>query len=207
MREHYLWNRKWVWILIQFLLALLFSNAKLIILEGGGEVTFLSMVFLFLIGYYYGGPTGLLAAFVFGLIKCYQDYPFDGVNIVAECWDYILGFTLMGFGGFFSQLVYKHDEKLGMPKRRCADRALLYGFLAGCTLRFIEGLANYLIFYYRSDKSVLGNVFEAFIYCLLYLGMETLIAILILQLHPVRDAVAYAKEVATTDYKEDLDSF
>ncbi len=205
MSDGSLWNRRGVWIAILFLFAFLLSNVKLIVLEGGGEVAFFSMFFLFLIGFFFGGPTGLLWAFFFGLLKCFLDYPFDGVHIIAELWDYILGYTLVGVGGFVSSYVYSHCDRADEGGKQ--DKALLRGFLAAAGFRFLEGIANYLVFYYRPSKTLIGNIIEALIYCLAYLGVETLIIYLVLLLPSVREAVHYTKYVATNDYKEDLDSF
>ena len=55
MREGYLWNRKWLWILILVAAAVILSYMKPLKLEEGGEVTYLSMLAIYLVGYFYGG--------------------------------------------------------------------------------------------------------------------------------------------------------
>ena len=68
-KEGYLWNRKWLWILILIGVSLILSYMKPLRLAEGGEVTYLSMLVIYLVGYFYGGWTGVAAAFLYGALK------------------------------------------------------------------------------------------------------------------------------------------
>ena len=96
IKEGYLWNRKWFWIITLLALSLLLSYMQPLQLKEGGEVTCLSMMILCLAGYFYGGPTGLFTCFCFGAIKYVLDYP--GIINVPEVWDYLLGYGVLGLG-------------------------------------------------------------------------------------------------------------
>lgn len=188
-KEGYLWNRKWLWIVILIGFAVFLSYLKPLKLEEGGEMTYLSMLVIYLVGYFYGGRTGLAAAFLYGAIKYFLDYPLI-VN-VPELWDYILGYGLLGAGGFLA------DRKYGLQK----------GYLLAALLRYIESVWNCIWFYYMYEESVAANIQYGLIYCIGYIGAEALITFLVLCIPPVREAIEYLKYVATNEYEEDLDTF
>ena len=100
-KGEYLWNRRWLWVVILIVASILLSYLKPLKLQEGGEVTYLSMLVIFLVGYFYGGKAGIGAAFLYGILKYVLDYPF--VINIPELWDYILGYGLLGFGGLFFQ--------------------------------------------------------------------------------------------------------
>lgn len=53
-QEHFLWNRKWLWILMILGMGLLLSYLQPLQLSEGGEVTFLSMLAVCMAGYFFG---------------------------------------------------------------------------------------------------------------------------------------------------------
>lgn len=189
MKEGYLWNRKWAWILILIGLGILLSYFQLLSLKEGGEITVFSMLIVYLIGYIYGGKTGIFAAILFGAIKYFMAYPF--ILNVPELWDYVLGYGLLGVGGFFS------EKKGGLYK----------GFLLAVILRYIEGVWNCTWFYYMPEKSLVDNIVYGLIYCIGYIGTEGALTMMVLALTKVREAINYVKYVATHEYEEDLDNF
>ena len=189
MREGYLWNRKWLWILILVAAAVILSYMKPLKLEEGGEVTYLSMLAIYLVGYFYGGGTGMAAAFFYGALKYFLDYPMI-VNI-PELWDYILGYGLLGVGGFLC------DRRYGLQK----------GYLLAVLLRYIESVWNCIWFYYMNEETVAANIQYGLVYCIGYIGAEAVITLLVLCIPQVREAIDYLKDVATHEYEEDLDTF
>lgn len=189
IKEGYLWNRKWFWIITLLALSLLLSYMQPLQLKEGGEVTCLSMMILCLAGYFYGGPTGLFTCFCFGAIKYVLDYP--GIINVPEVWDYLLGYGVLGLGGFFCH------QKKGLQK----------GYLFAVLLRYIESVWNCVWFYYMVDQTMAANIRYGLIYCGGYIGAEALISFVVLCLPPVREAIEYVKYVATHDYEDDLDTF
>lgn len=189
MKEGFFWNRKWIWFLLLLGVATILSYLKPVQLKEGGDVTYLSMLVIYLVGYFYGGKMGILAAFLFGGLKYFLDYPLI-VNI-PELWDYILGYGLLGFGGFFAK----------------GERGLQKGFLVAVLLRYIESVWNCVYFYYMYEETVAVNIRYGLVYCGGYIGLETFITLLILCIPQVKEAINYLKYVATHDYEMDLDSF
>lgn len=166
-----------------FILALSFSYLRPLHMVEGGDVTFLSLAILFLIAYFFGGKFGIVTALVYSLAKFGIDYAFnilDKSHIVAEIYDYIFGYTVVGIGGFFSNVKIKQS--------RCID-GFWIGYLASVSLRFIESVFNCSYFYNET-------IWYSVKYCIGYIGIEAAVTILILLIPKVREAIEYAKEVA-----------
>ena len=68
------WNRKWVWIALFFVLAVILSCLKPIELADGGAVTYFSLLFIWLITFFYGPKTGIPVSFLFGIPKFFVTY-------------------------------------------------------------------------------------------------------------------------------------
>lgn len=197
-KEHFLWNRKWLWILMILGVSLVLSYLQPLELSEGGEVTFLSMLAVCMAGYFYGGWTGLLTALVFGCIKFLLRNVNDSDNVVAELYDYILGYGLLGFSGFFYQRKErqkKDDQKESGQK----ESGLRMGYLLAVLLRYIESTWNCSYFYHETVRYSL--VYSS------YICVELLVTLLILCIPQVREAIEYLKYVATHVYEEDLDTF
>lgn len=177
-------------------LAFALSYLRPVRLAEGGEITCLSMFILFLVGYFYGGLTGVIAALSFGGLKYLLDYCLlVSVPIcnVPELFDYLLGYGLLGVGGFLW-------KKKG---------ALFGGYLLAVSLRYIEGVWNCVYFYYRTDETLWQNILYGLVYCFGYIITEAVITLLILLIPSVREAVEYLRSIAdhTADEEEDLDFF
>lgn len=90
-------------------LAYVTSYIKLFKLPFGGSVTLFSMLFIVLIGYWYGAKIGILTGLVYGIFQFLQE-PYV-LSLFQVCCDYILAFGAMGIAGFFSR-----SKKHGLVK-------------------------------------------------------------------------------------------
>ena len=90
-------------------LAYVSSYIKLFKLPFGGSVTLFSMLFIVLIGYWYGAKIGILTGLVYGIFQFLQE-PYV-LSLFQVCCDYILAFGAMGIAGFFSK-----SKKHGLVK-------------------------------------------------------------------------------------------
>ena len=72
------WNKKAKWFFTLLTVSVLLSYVSILKLKEGGDITFLSMLVLCLIGYVLEPQYGLLAAFLFGIIKYVIDYVIPG---------------------------------------------------------------------------------------------------------------------------------
>ena len=227
LSERMLWGRKPLWIGILLALSLLFSYLIIVHFAEGGDVTWFSMFFLYLIGYFYGGKTGLLCALLFSVLKFFGDWAFgllDTGHMTAEILDYLFSYSLIGLGGFFSQprkrkpadtaenessSAPSHDPESDYTVGTWAEhRRLCIGYFAAMMFRFVSSVVNFMVFYFRSERSFFGNLSEALFYCLGYVGSEMLFTLFLLLVLPwVRNAAEYCRFVATHEYRIDYKNY
>lgn len=77
------------------------SYLKLFSLPWGGSVTLCSMLFIVLIGNWYGVQTGIFAGLAYGIMQFLQE-PYV-LSFFQVCCDYILAFAALGVAGFFAK--------------------------------------------------------------------------------------------------------
>lgn len=81
-------------------LAFVTSYLKIFKLPWGGSVTLCSMLFIVLVGNWYGVQTGILVGLAYGILQFIQE-PFV-LSFFQVCCDYILAFAALGVAGFFA---------------------------------------------------------------------------------------------------------
>jgi len=89
-------------------LAFIASYLKIFNMPFGGSVTLFSMLFICLIGYWYGPGAGLLTGLAYGILQFLQE-PIVLSPFQVGC-DYILAFAGLGLSGLF------HKAKNGLVK-------------------------------------------------------------------------------------------
>ena len=80
-------------------LAYVTSSFRMIRMPLGGSVTPFSMLFVTLIGYWYGPATGLTASIAYGFLQLVQG-PYV-VSLPQLLFDYVFAFGALGLSGFF----------------------------------------------------------------------------------------------------------
>ena len=80
-------------------LATVTSIIKLFEMPLGGSVTLFSMLFIVLIGYWYGPKAGLMTGFAYGLLQFVMEPVFYSIPQMIV--DYPLAFGALGLSGFF----------------------------------------------------------------------------------------------------------
>ena len=110
-------------------LALIASRIKLFDMPMGGSVTLLSMLFISLIGYWFGPAAGIMTAVAYGMLQFVMEPVF--YTIPQMLTDYPLAFGALGLSGFFSK--QKHG--------------LVIGYLAGVLGRYFFATLSGIIFF------------------------------------------------------------
>lgn len=105
------------------------SEIKLFHLPFGGSITLFSMLFLVLIGYWYGLRAGLMTAIAYGFLQLVSD-PYI-ISIPQMLVDYIFAFGALGLSGLFSK------SKNGLVK----------GYIAGVLGRYFFAFLSGMIFF------------------------------------------------------------
>ena len=157
-------------------LATLTSFITIFKMPMGGSVTLFSMLFIVLIGYWYGIKTGLTAAIAYGVLQLLLD-PYI-LNIPQVLLDYILGFGSLGLSGIFSK------SKHGLVK----------GYIIGVIGRFIcSFLSGWIFFAVYTPDFFNSAILYSVVYNGSYIGLEAVVTLVVISLPPVNKALAYVK--------------
>ena len=158
------------------------SYLKIFRLPLGGSVTLLSMLFICLVGYWYGLGTGLLAAFTYSLLQFLQG-PYI-INLWQVCFDYLFAFTALGLSGLF------RDKKNG----------LITGYLVAIMARgLFHSIGGYLFFMSWIPETFPKNLTSVYplVYNYSYILAEGAITVALLSIPPVKKAMERVKIMAS----------
>ncbi len=164
---------------IALALAVVTSLIKFFDLPMGGSVTFFSMLFVTLVGYWYGPAKGILAAVVYGILQFVISPYF--LSVPQFICDYILAFGSLGLSGFFRKFKY------GLP----------IGYLVSIFGRFVFAWLSGILFFaiYAADSGYAAPVYSL-LYNGSYIGLEGAVTLIILFIPPVSKAMKYVKSMA-----------
>lgn len=162
-------------------LAFLTSYIQLYKLPWGGSVTLMSMLFICLIGYWYGLKAGILTGLAYGILQFLQE-PYV-LSPFQVCCDYILAFAGLGLSGVFCK----------------SKNGLIKGYILGIMVRgAFHALGGYL--YWMSYMppefpAALEKVYPI-VYNYSYILIEGVITVIVICLPPVKKALAQIKRLA-----------
>lgn len=159
------------------------SYIKIVHMPWGGSITLCSMLFVTMIGYWYGPKIGLTAAFAYGLLQFVQGGGSYILSPLQACLDYIFAFAALGLSGFF------YKQKNG----------LLKGYLVAILVRgLFHSIGGYLYWMdYMPDnfpKSLTAIYPVAYNYA--YILGEGVLTVIVMMLPPVKKAIEKVKEMA-----------
>lgn len=160
-------------------LAVVTSMLKLFHLPMGGSITLFSMLFITLIGYWYGLSGGLMAAIAYGFLQLVID-PYI-ISFPQMLTDYIFAFGALGLSGIFS------ESKHGMVK----------GYIVGVLGRYFFAFLSGMIFFgsYAADYNMSAPIYSL-LYNGAYLLSEAVLTLIVISLPPVANGLARVKEMA-----------
>ena len=161
-------------------LAYVASYVKLFSLPFGGSVTLFSMLFIALVGYWYGPRFGLLTGFVYGLLQFFQE-PYM-LNLLQVGCDYLFAFSALGVAGIFK------NKKNGLVK----------GYLFAILLRGVfHSLGGYLFWMSYMPESFPASLAALYpiIYNYSYILAEGIVTVIILMLPPVKSALGSIRKI------------
>ena len=161
-------------------LAYVASYVKLFSLPFGGSVTLFSMLFIALVGYWYGPRFGILTGFVYGLLQFFQE-PYM-LNLLQVGCDYLFAFSALGVAGIFK------NKKNGLVK----------GYLFAILLRGVfHSLGGYLFWMSYMPESFPASLAALYpiIYNYSYILAEGIVTVIILMLPPVKSALGSIRKI------------
>ena len=159
-------------------LAMVTSYIKVWEMPMGGSVTLLSMLFISLIGYWFGARYGILTGAAFGILQFIID-PYM-VSLPQVILDYPLAFGALGLSGFFC------NKKHG----------LWMGYVAGVFGRFVFSTLSGVVFFAAYAPEGMNPWVYSSLYQGSYLGAEGVITLAVLSLPPVIKALDTIKRQA-----------
>lgn len=165
-------------------LAVVTSMIKLFELPMGGSVTLLSMLFVVLIGYWFGLKAGLMTAIAYGFLQLIlEPYIIHPMQMMV---DYIFAFGALGLSGLFA------NKKHG----------LITGYWIAVAGRFVFAFLSGMIFFgsAAADYNMSIPVYSA-VYNGSYLLAEGIITTAIICIPPVNKALARVKNMALAEQK------
>jgi thiamine transporter len=160
-------------------LACLMSFLKIFHLPMGGSITLFSMLFICLVGYWYGLGAGLTAGIAYGFLQMLID-PYI-LSVPQLFTDYVFAFGALGLSGLFSH------KKNG----------LILGYIAGVLGRYFFAFLSGMIFFgtYAADYNMSAPIYSL-LYNGAYIGGEAFITLILLVIPPVRKGIERITEMA-----------
>lgn len=159
------------------------SYIKLVDMPWGGSVTLCSMLFVALIGYWYGPKIGLCAGFAYGILQFVQGGGGYILSPLQACMDYIVAFAALGLSGFF------YNKKNGLIK------GYLFAIFMRGLFHTIGGYLYWMDYMPDDFPQALAPVYPI-AYNYSYILAEGVITVIILLLPPVKDAMSRVKRLA-----------
>ncbi len=159
------------------------SYIKIVDMPWGGSITLCSMLFVVLVGYWYGPKIGIVAGFAYGFLQFVQDGGGYILSPLQVCLDYVVAFAALGCSGFF----YK------------SKNGLLKGYLFAIFLRGIfHTIGGYLYWMDYMPESFPASlaIIYPIAYNYSYIVAEGIITVVILLIPSVKNAMAKVKEMA-----------
>ncbi len=168
-------------------LAVVTSMIKLFELPMGGSVTLLSMLFVVLIGYWFGLKAGLMTAIAYGFLQLIlEPYIIHPMQMLV---DYIFAFGALGLSGLFA------NKKHG----------LLIGYWVAVAGRFVFAFLSGMIFFgsVAADYNMSIPVYSA-VYNGSYLLAESILTTVVICIPAVNKALARIKNMALADKQQNM---
>ena len=183
-KKRTLTTKQLVYSAVAIALAVVCSMIKFANLPMGGSVTLFSMLFIALIGYWYGPKIGISCAFAYGIMQFLQGGGTYILSPMQACLDYFFAFAALGVSGFF----YKKKNGLVI--------GYIVAILARGLFHTIGGYIYWMDYMPDNFPSSLAIVYPI-LYNYAYILLEGVVTIIVIMLPPVKKAFAYAKRIAT----------
>ncbi|NLK20596.1 MAG: energy-coupled thiamine transporter ThiT [Epulopiscium sp.] len=156
-------------------LATVLSTITMFSLPQGGSVTPFSMMFIVLVGYWFGPLEGILAGLTHGLLQL--AFGASVVHPIQLLLDYPLAFGALGLSGFFRKGKY----------------SLIYGYCVGVSGRFICSFLSGWIFFGSYAWEGYSAIVYSLLYNLSYIGVELALTVALFMIPSFRGALSYIK--------------
>ena len=176
-------TRQLVFAGLSLALAYALSYVKLFPMPFGGSVTLCSMLFVAIVGYFYGPKIGLIAAFSYSILQFLQDGTTYILTPLQAALDYFLAFTMLGVSGFFAK------------KKNGLILGFIIGAIARATVHTIGGYIYWMAYMPEDFPQALAPIYPI-CYNFGFIVVEVILTVILLLLPPVKKGIAYVKRMA-----------
>jgi len=160
-------------------LAMVTSMLKLFDMPMGGSVTLFSMLFIALIGNWYGFGVGLTTGLAYGILQLVID-PYI-ISFPQMLLDYIFAFGALGLSGIFSK----------------SRNGLIKGYILAIFGRFVfSTLSGYIFFPTFMPEFFDSAIIYSICYNGAYIGAEAILTLVLISLPPVSKALNHVKKLS-----------
>ena len=166
-------------------LAFVTSNIKFFKLPFGGSITLFSMLFICLIGYWYGIGAGVLSGVAFGLLALIVD-PYI-LTLPQMLVDYPLAFGALGLSGIGYHV--KKEYQIGFLN----FNGLHLGYILGVLGRYFSAFISGYLFFASYAPEGWKAVPYSLAYNGIYLGVEAAITLVVLIVPQIVTALGFVK--------------
>lgn len=160
-------------------LAVVASKIKFLDLPMGGSVTLFSMLFICLIGYWYGLKVGMMTSIAYSFLQLIMD-PYI-ISLPQMLLDYMFAFGALGLSGLFT------NKKHGLIK----------GYALGVAGRYICSVLSGVIFFGMYAPETMSPLVYSLGYNGVTIGVEGILTLVVIAIPPVAHAFTYVKGFAT----------
>lgn len=154
-------------------MAMVTSMIKLVDMPLGGSVTLFSMLFIALIGYWYGPAAGIVTGVAYGLLQFVVDPVF--VTVPQMLNDYPLAFGALGLSGFF------RNKKFGLH----------IGYAVSVFGRFVFSFLSGFLFFAAYAPEGTHPALYSLAYNGSYLLAEAVLTLAVISIPPVYRALRH----------------
>ncbi len=166
---------------IAIAIATVLSMIKVLQLPQGGAITLCSMLFIVLVGYWYGVKQGMLAGLVYGLLQiALGGYIVHPVQILL---DYPLAFAALGLSGLFSK----------------TEGGLIKGLMIGAFGRFLCHFISGIVFFASYAPKDWDPMIYSAAYNISYIGVEVFLTAIIISIPALDVAMKTIKRTALNE--------
>lgn len=162
-------------------LATVTSMIKFLSLPMDGSITLFSMLFVALVGYWYGPSIGIMTAVAYGILQFILKPTF--LAIPQLFLDYPLAFGSLGLSGFF----YKKKNGLAI------------GYLVGVIGRFIFATISGVVYFGSYAPEGTPALIYSITYQASYIVPEAAVTLFLITRKPVANALAHVKKLARAE--------
>ena len=173
-------TKQLVYSAVAIALAIVCSMIKFSSLPMGGSITLFSMLFIVLIGYWYGPSVGIMTAVAYGFLQFVLEPIF--YTLPQMLIDYPLAFGALGLAGFF------HKKKFGLQ----------IGYIVGVLGRYVFAVISGYVFFGAYAPEGTPAIVYSLTYNATYIVPEAIVTLILISIPAVSNALSVVKSRATT---------